>query len=281
MRQRKGAVYKESLAYLTDMPVETADPLCWQGKFYEGTHEIATRHGFKLEMEQISPDPKEQRAMGRVLIACGIRGLIISSITLWQAGRLHFDWKHFAAVELGNSLWPARLHRVESDTSHGTTLLEALRNLKKRGYRRTGFALESRSLRIRRWGPLATFLLSQHLAPGLPRLTPLSTPDSFTAADFQKWLAKERPDVIVTAGPLIFDWLQELQISVPEQMGVIRFDCTPENQATGLAPDYQGIGQAAFQMLHRMLDFGELGLPSHPRVLQQPAIWQEGKTLRG
>lgn len=105
-------------------------------------------------------------------------------------------------------------------------------------------------------------------------------------SDFVAWIDKYRPDVIISGGDndLIWNWLQELRIRIPKDLGFVSFHLKsyPADSSFITGMDHQNRlkGRAAVDMLVRQLHSNEIGIPSQPSILLLPARWVSGQTIR-
>lgn len=280
-RQSKGDRYRETLAFLTEFSLDdpTLDPYpVYQERLWAGAAERARSLGYKLESFTISGKPSEQRRLGRILRARGVRGLIMLPRLASSQPRLVFDWQHFAAVEIGRTLWhPRNLHHVE--TSDYNKMIEALHLLKKAGYRRIGMAIEPTQNKHQRGTYYAAYLLSQlRQSPG-QRIPIASSTGDWNEQTFGNWVKKNRPDVLIVHNEKeIMGWVNELGLSVPEDISLFCVNAQRDD-LSGLRRDYQGIGGSAVEMVSLLLESGDLGIKDNPRCWQVDEFWQKGNTL--
>jgi LacI family transcriptional regulator len=213
-----------------------------------------------------------------MLYARGIRGLIIIPRLGAPQPRLYLDWRHFAGVEIGRTLWhPRNLHRVESGGYQ--KVLEALHLLKKVGYRRIGMAVEPNQNKNGHGVFYAAYLLAQLRLP-LKQRIPIFDPNGpWTEKTFGKWFNTHKPDVLfLHRMNTLSGWLANLGLRVPEDISIF---CTnvQDQHWSGLARNYAGMGSSAVEMVSLLLESRSFGLPGDPRTLQLDEIWRPGSTL--
>jgi LacI family transcriptional regulator len=276
-RRAEKPVYRETLAFLAVEPEARYGRLAWLQGLLAGFAERAAGLGYAVRCIVTPREAKAQRALSRQLHAQGIRGVAVCPVTDWTPFELDLDWKRFAAVELGHSLWHPALTRVERDLADDFARM--FTEIRKRGYRRIGLAMNRDDEVRRRWGVLAAYLLFHHRNPDLPALRPLEDVAGYTKRNLLRWVRQEKPEVIVVNGSEPLDWLQEAGWRFPEDIAVCRIDCIPGRPETGLAADYEQMGCAVVNLLSSALERGELGLPERPGVLSIPNRWNEGSTL--
>jgi LacI family transcriptional regulator len=99
-------------------------------------------------------------------------------------------------------------------------------------------------------------------------------------AGFLDWVKKENPDVVITNGDDVQSWLKKMKITVPDHMGILRLDALASRPESGLPSDFQALASGAIDLVTRMVETGEFGLPTLPKAVQISHGWHEGKTLR-
>ncbi len=278
MRQPSQLRYRETIAMLTEWDLKASSEI------HRGIHLVAPKQsetmGYKLETFTVSGNPREQRRISRVLLARGIRGLIILPRLGHPQPRLHLEWERFAAVQIGRTLWhPHNIDRVETGVYH--KIIEALHLLKKVGYRRIGMAIEPAQNIHHRGAYYAAFLFSQLRLPARQRIPILAQRGPWNEKNFRLWITQNKPEVIIVhavVAPKIMLWLTAMGLKVPEDISLFCVNIQGGDWS-GLCRDMESIGQAAVEMLSLLLLNGKLGLPIKPRCLQIDEFWLPGKTL--
>lgn len=279
VRQTDRPVYRETLALLTDWPVpaERTPGLFWLYDMHRGAVARAAELGYHTELHSAPPDARGQRRLGRELRARGVRGVIVLPITRWPQRVLRLDWPHFAAAEIGQSLAEPVLHRVHRDLHN--EMLDALHRLAAGGWRRIGLALTPRVEDVMHGVPLAALLYFLRHRGWPLDVPPLEEEWDESEEGFHRWRQQHRPEVIVCNGGTVQRWLAAAGARVPQDVAVLRIDCDPASQNSGLCVDNVERGRVAVDLVTRLLEHGQLGLPQIPWTVQLPARWQEGKTL--
>jgi LacI family transcriptional regulator len=268
--------YRESLAFIIEWEISTGPE--FQKIIHAAASERATRMGYKLETFVLSGKPSDHRRLSRILIARGIRGVIVIPRLEHIYPRIYLEWKELAAVEIGRTLWsPRNLHHVETGDYH--KIIEALHLLKKVGYRRIGMAVEPMQNMHQRGIYNAAYLLQQLRLPVRQRIPPLSTYGEWNEKTFQRWMRQYRPDVLyIHDTKRVLPWLQNMGLSVPKDISL--FCANVEHpQFSGLRRNYDAIGRSAVEMLSLLLENESLGLSDTPRCWQVDESFQAGSTL--
>jgi LacI family transcriptional regulator len=265
--------YRETLAFITEFAIKGGAE--FQRRIYEGSVERAHKVGFNIEPFLLTEKPAEHRQLGRVLRARGIRGLIIMPRLAHRVPRMFLPWQHFAAVEIGKTLWtPRNLHRVERPLYY--ELLEAYHLLKRVGYRRIALAVEPMEDKNRRGVYTASYLLWNQRNR---QTVPVFMPAAWTIESFRVWFVQHRPDVIVVHDTRSVPvWLKSMGVKVPEEVSIFSSN-VGETGISGLRADLPALGSSAVEMLSLLLDRSELGLAPRPRCWEVEDYWQPGATL--
>ena len=273
--------YRETLAFITEFSLEDPelDPYpTYQKELLMGAEDRGRGLGYKIESFVLNGGPREHRRFIRILKNRGIRGLVVIPRLTSNQPRLSFDWKNFASVEIGRTLWhPRNLHRVE--TADYNKMIEAIHLLKKAGYRRIGMAIEPEQNKHQRGTYYAAYLVTQLRQEEREVLPIAAVTGDWNERTFSEWITSQKPDVLIVHHEKeISQWLANLGLSVP---GDISLFCVNAQQPhlSGLRRDYRGIGASSVEMLSLLLESGELGLVENPRCWQVDEFWQAGRTL--
>jgi hypothetical protein len=218
------------------------------------------------------------RRMSDVLYNRNIGALLIAPLPSGR-GHLRLDWEKFAAIALGYSLvWPT-LHRAVNHQFRSTQL--ALRQLRKRGYRRPGLALPASYDQRTGNNFLGSFLVEQHRLGGTP--LPIHLPDdkNWNFKGFRNWVDREKPDVIIRQHEEVLEWLRTMKMDVPREIGVIHLNCPKDDPSwAGIVQNAAAVGAAAVDHLVGMLHRNERGIPALPNYLLIEGTWRDGGTIR-
>jgi DNA-binding LacI/PurR family transcriptional regulator len=156
-----------------------------------------------------------------------------------------------------------------------------VRQLKHRGYKRPGLVLESNlSARVdRAW--LAAYSLHEHDLPARDRVPPAILNAGTARQQFKKWFELHRPEVILHAGLPVWEWLKDLKLCVPDDVGLVHLDWSEDvGNLSGIDADAEAIGAAAVDLLVGQLHAHEYGIPEREKIVLVKGKWHEGKTLR-
>ena len=276
-RRDPGAQRGEVLAYLNPFPTEEA----WRGapsitRFYDGAKARALDLGFGWEEIWFRQLGISQNRLDAILKARGVRGLIIGSFPEPRA-HLRLEWPHYVAVAQGMTLIRPELPRACNN--YYETMGTLLRQLAKLGYERPGLFIEENSNDRCRKLWLAGFLVNTQdkSAPQPPPCIPKTSDRRI----FEKWLRRHRPDVIVTCDINVRQWLKEMNLCAPQDIGVAAYDCEPLatwRGISGMNHRLEACGAVAVDFVAGRLSRNESGLAPIAETIMTPAVWVEGKT---
>ena len=270
---------QETIGFLTAWPTRKG----WKdapnhARFFEGAKRRAGTLGYTLSELWLTEPDMTSRGMTRVLRARGIRGLILHSLPS-AGGQLDLEWKHFACVTKGLTVLHPPVHRVVS--SHYEDMHLVLTELERRRYKRFGLVLsEELSARVdRAW--LASFLVHQNDIPPECRVPALITPAVAGEESFVNWFTTHRPDSIMFSERPIPQWIENLKLRVPQDVGLVHLDWSQEvAPLAGLDSDAEVVGEAAVDLLVGQLQANEFGIPKHEKIIAVRGHWVPGASVR-
>ncbi len=280
LRRGREAHMRENICYLIshDVDVRTWEKFGW-GDFVKGARKRAHDLGFNLEVFQ--RPGQAIKSLRRVLEARGIRGILVAPLP-GGASELDFQWSRFASVTLGYQMLSPQLHSVHCE--HLDVMRTALIEVEKRGYKRMGLVTNDEACRFDKRTMLAEFFLENGPLGKKSDLPPLvfHLADLMSARkNFTRWFQKYKPDVVLTIDWHVHDWLKDLGLRIPEDVGFLHLAVTPyDPHFSGLDNREEIIGASAAQLLISNLIINEIGIPKIPICQLIEPIWQEGETLR-
>jgi LacI family transcriptional regulator len=265
------------LGYLTRWPTRNGWNIGAHAHFFQGARAEAERIGYQFQHIWLREPGMTTKRWNTVLETRGFQGLIVAHLPIGR-GHLRLNWERFCAVRIDPPLiWP-RLHSVANN--HYQCMQIAYREARRRGYERIGFAI-SRVDNERvdlLW--LAGFLVEAQ-RHGRSKLIPAYLPRAWSEEAFGKWFLKHQPDVILSFHSKILSWLDNLGRRVPQDVGFIDLDYMEEGTGrAGIRQNHQLVGATAVQVLARMVQFNERGVPPVPQTTLVDAVWADGKTVR-
>jgi DNA-binding LacI/PurR family transcriptional regulator len=249
-----------------------------------GAFARAAERGYEGQEFWLHRDGMSPERFSEMLQARGIQGVLFGPLPD-GAPPPAMRWEHFSVVSLSVPLPALTLHTVCND--HYFSSLCTVQECHRLGYRRPGLVLRRshRSFYQGRWE--AGFFTAQQSVSGLKTLAPLflENMDEMEAADlaaFDRWLTKEKPDVVVA-----LNWeyaghaLKKLGRRVPQDIGLASL-CRPDRDShvSGVYQDGHLIGATAADVLISMVERHEKGLPPHALTTMVEGTWSAGDTLR-
>ncbi len=244
-----------------------------------GAARRAEESGYHLEEFWLGDLGWSGAHLSRVLFHRNVPGLIIAPLPS-AVGHLRLEWERFSAVAIGYSLARPQLHRVTTDRYEA--MLVAVRELRRRGYRRIGLALDAnQDARVHhQW--VAAFLWEQRQSRPGERIEPLLAEDrQWTERRFAAWFQKHRPEVVMGYDSRIPAWLKTAAVRLPVETAFVHlWNPAADGEFAGLYHNPPGIGAAAVDYLVGMIQRNERGVPASAHTLQLEASWTEGATVR-
>jgi LacI family transcriptional regulator/LacI family repressor for deo operon, udp, cdd, tsx, nupC, and nupG len=250
--------------------------------YFEGAQQRALRHGYKLEVFDLGKRGMSPEKLAGILKARNVPGLLLCPQPVPNA-EMQFPFENFSVVTFGYTLTRPELHTVTATQYRAMVL--TMKQLQARGYKRIGFALTpSHDLRTDH-NYLAGYLLETYLAgENLGTMPPFEASSSDSSLDkFRAWLTVHRPDAIIIGEMRLMDWLKELGIRVPKDLGVAcpALPHDKENGAiAGVFENTVHTGETAVDLLVLLIQQGERGVPDVPHRMHVEGRWVEGRSLR-
>ena len=220
----------------------------------------------------------------QVLRTRAIRGLVI--ITAPEGNRLPLELapilQYTAAVLIGQRAFGPSLNFASNDQF--STALQAVDELRKLGYRRPGLCINphlDQCVEFRFAGGFCAGQLKLLPRNRLP-LFPFggSSLGSINQRNFQRWVERYKPDVILTLHSKIREWIREMNLRVPEDIGLVNLDRAKEMDWAGMYQNSAYIGRVAVDLVIGQLHRNEFGEPPFQRCMLISSDWIAGPTVR-
>lgn len=237
----------------------------------------AAELGYAHELFDLRTYPNA-RSLSRVLYQRGVAGVLVTPV--YHRELLDgFDWNLFPGVACSVGNWRPPYHAVNTDAFASVQI--ALANCLAAGYRRIGAALFVHPHPVdddaRRFG--AAFVEIARTSPERATILTLDSSPEDEAA-FLSWVARNRPEAIVSLHQGALGWLRRAGYRVPED---IAFVCLggPGNPAIAqVIAQHAEIGRTAIKLLDAAVRHHEAGPPDHPHMVLVTPGWNNGPTLR-
>lgn len=281
-RRRKAGTgrQKPTLAFITASQTEDgwkkgSSPLL--RNLFEGAEAQAQARGYQLSPFWLYRDGMSNQRFSEMLRARGVRGIMLTPLP--RLG-MHVDlnWSYFSVVAHGLSIAEPVFHRTSND--HYQSMMLAMRECRRCGYRRPGFAMDGPlSQRLEhRWE--AAFEIERTKLGFETGVRSLLYP-TWNAGEVARWVKREKPDVIIAL--LQEDQLAQLAehgIRAPEDVGVISLSVhRPDSRLSGILQNVAQIGHVAADKLIDLVERNETGVPIEPVTLTIEGKWNPGLTV--
>lgn len=282
VRSRKTPRMRAVLAVVReDQPQDALHDTAYQYVSIADIRGRAEQHGYMAEEFWLGRDRMTPEKLGAVLQARGIEGLIVSP----QSSQMlcaQLDYAPFAAATFGYGLKQPSLHRSAGNMTLGVQMATA--QLASRGYRRIGLA-------VTRWvddraehAYSGAMLHFQQALPPDQRVPLLLFPHNDLrqcATVFRQWMREHEPDALITFDTYVPDWLKQLGLRVPRDIGLVVHDWTSRMKGfAGIHQRRDHVAAAAVDLVATQLLQHERGVPEVPRQILIPPAWVEGESVR-
>ncbi len=273
-RREAGPRGLETIAYLTAFPSREG----WrQNRFspavFDGARARAAQHGYRLEHFWLREPQMTPRRMADILVARGILGLCVAAFPE-VVPQFSFPWESFCCAAIGYSMARPATHRACPHQFQGMQL--ALNQLRRLGYERIGVALGKRVSKIVAQHWIASVLLFQYTY-GRNAATCLVYEES-DRVELRKWMQRHQPDAMIVSDIALLDWIREIGVRVPEEMGLATLERYPGHACLDQKPEK--VGAAAIDLIVGQIQRNETGLPPDPRVVMVEGAWISGPSVR-
>jgi len=271
---------KPTLAFITAAQTEdgwkkTPSPLLRH--LFAGAEAQAQARGYLLSPFWLYRDGMSNQRFSEMLRARGVRGIMLTPLP--RLG-VHIDlkWSYFSVVAHGLSIAQPVFHRTSND--HYQSMLLAMRECWRCGYRRPGFVMdEPLSQRLEhRWE--AAFEI-ERAKLGFDAGVRSLLYQTWNAGEVARWVKREKPDVMLAL--LQEDQLAELAergVRAPEDVGVVSLSVhQPGSSLSGIQQNVGLIGHVAVDKLIDLVERNETGVPADPITLTIEGKWNPGLTL--
>lgn len=277
MRRSRGSAFQGVIAVAEVTEPDRPRHGPFHQELVEGCKACAAELGFKTEVYQLSPSGLDPERLSSILKARGIRGLVL--LPAWRSPEFHrFDWSAFTGVYTDYVTEKPVLNSICCD--HYRSMFELLQQLSARDYRRPGLILDTgrdERVHLRTRAALSTFR-----APRASRkpIEPLFTAE-INPTTLARWLKHERPDVVLSHNSDVLQWIKDLGLRVPEQIGFVALNRSKARlPCAALDLHADQIGRCSVEILIGQIQRQAWGLPHHPTTTTIIAQFVDGCTLR-
>jgi len=244
--------------------------------WWKGASEAAQRMGYRID-EFVTKGMSAKR-LATILKTRNIRGILIPPYADPPTIDLNeFPWEDFTVIQFGRHDNQPSLHFVTSSQAANTVL--AFDRIRERGYKRIGF-VTGQIMKTRMFG--AGFYWTQQYIPQKERLSILAF-DTHSMVEqealLDKWIKKEKPDAILTDFAPLPQLLKELEVRVPEDIGMATTSIHDTPIDAGIDQNPKEIGRMGFIALVSMMNDYEHGIPDIQHEILVGGKWVDGQTL--
>lgn len=298
-RSNRPAALQACLGWLNDYPNAASwREFPWLRGYLDGATQRCTDMGYRLDEISLNSVHQENfegevGRVGKILRARGIYGVILP--LMLNAQYLLAEWENCVVSLIGSGhlgqpagagavqsqFYPQRFPSADRDLFFNMRL--AFENLLRLGYWRIGLVY-SRYIDAEANGRArGAFLVEQEQLPEADRI-PILFLERFKEgrpAAFDQWIEKHKPDAILCINPVIKDWIEELGLKVPQDIGLANLNLVSDVTGwSGIDEKHFDIGAAAVDLLIGSLSRNEIGVPRQSRKMLIPGEWVAGSTLR-
>ena len=270
--------YQSTLAWVTNYPTRDGWKQFERNAYLRGAEKRADELGYVIEPFWLREKGVPPSRVSKILFSRNIQGLLFVPQPRSRA-HVNLEWEKFSSVTFGRTLASPRLHNVDND--HFTSMAILMRQLKRKGYRRIAFATWPRihESNDRAW--TAAYWSFQNVLPQ-KQIPVFMDPVPWKKERFEKWMQKHRPDAVVSHTELPLQWMQEMGLRVPEDVGFAMAAKHEEFPAhySGIDERNELVGELAINVLVQMINRGEKGVPPVPVSTLVEGSWVDGKTVR-
>lgn len=244
-------------------------------QYFEGARRMANQLGYKIEEFWI-PEHGGANRTASILYNRGIKGILVMPMPP-EVYTLDFDFSNFSVVQVGRTLhWPivnTVAHDHYSAMNHGVFIL------REKGYNRIGLAIPEDENKQYACTWLASFLAKQYdFTPEMAKI-PIYRPRQLEREPFLKWYRKHRCDVIISNDPILYHYLVDDGIRVPDQVGFSCLCLEEAGEVAGVHMKSDIAGEQAVSLLHMIIMNGQTGCPDNPLRQLIKGSWNDGKTV--
>jgi LacI family transcriptional regulator len=267
--------FRETLAFIwPDADVREVRGSYQLSRFESGAGDRARKLGYGLDVFNHNyEEGRDWRNLERILRARNIRGLIWGPVCHSSHAHLTMPLDTHASAAIGEGFVYPRLSHTRFD--HFVGMRTALHQIKRRGFRRIGFALDlARNVRAT---PilLASFAMAGPRGGARPKELCFQA-EKLTRDNMLAWMKKARPDAV-----LLSQDIDELA-TLPTQAGIswpVKIFSLHRTQEETLFPGidqrHDLIASHACDLVLEQLNRNEFGVPVHSKIVLVEGEWQD------
>ena len=98
---------------------------------------------------------------------------------------------------------------------------------------------------------------------------------------FARWMRSHRPDAVVSFGGPAVEWMKELGLKSPADVGFVELDLSDKSgRIAGIDQHSESLAATAVDLLVAQLHRSEYGSPKLPKLILVEGTWVSGATVR-
>lgn len=250
----------------------------WVDHVLAGMRAACAHLGYELEVFYLVKDFGKMSNPDRFLYARGIRGLIIPALREGDL-KLQLEWDRYTVVALGAHPCSHGFHRIGTDFFAGMGVV--CEELAKLGYHRVGLAHSYQMESTHRFEWIGALSKETYLQPKRLKLVPPHLPRAFSKDSFLGWIAKYKPECVLSNEKEGLSYLRAAGIRVPNDIGFVLLSTTrPSEKITTVITDYALLGDLCVTQLHGCLLRGDSGISSRQKETLICPVWTHWDTVR-
>ena len=234
--------------------------------------EHARQCGYDLEEYQMGKDEMNGRRLTEILIARGIRGVILPP-TFIVPEQLP-DFSLFVSATCDGVLDSPDLQCAGPHYFHNALL--SFENLLALGYRKIGFACLGQPSQRAVQSIHGAYNLITTTMPLPAYVPPCIELKNVESSVFLNWYKKYRPEVILATNPTVLLTLEKAGIKVPQDVGIAVLGVSPNSKLAGIDHRYTTIYTAMADLVISQLQRNECGIPEVPQKILIEGKWMDG-----
>ncbi|GEM_PF-2927378 len=249
--------------------------------FWASAKKHAARLGYDLTEFWMGDPQLRVSRLNQILEARGIEGVLIAPYACFDL-EWNLDWSRLAPVAIEFTPFQQELPRIGAYDYYNVCI--AVNQLEARGHRRIGYVVrplhETNQFYIMQARFAITLMESQAGEAVHPLVLPIQ-PGREDLDRFRNWLREEKPSAILTNVNELYPWLRNDGFSVPKDIALAHQDVClspPEEQWSGINPQYAAISRRAVQELSTRLQHRWLGISERAESTYIKGTWQDGLT---
>lgn len=246
----------------------------------ESSRERASTLGYSLDKFVLSESKIPPSRLVQILETRDIRGLLIMGPfpNNELPAELQPVWERSASIVLGIRPIDPALAFVANDQF--STAARGVREMLHLGYRRLGLCIHPDVDDLVENRFLGGFSVEQKHLPKADHIPPFPYQPN-KEKEFQAWVKRHRPDGILTLHPEVMQWLKNMGLKIPQDIGIIHLDHTDDLKGwAGMKQNNPDIGRAAVDLVVGQIHRNEIGVPPFQKCMFISGAWVDGPTVR-